>query len=334
MIMSTMVFSASALTSESILLSELSDVECIAFIKDRGVVIPEAYEDEMDSVEFARYVITRVEEDPEAVFSFGYQFLTDFANEIKAVVNDYYQTSQTTGYAYRGSLENILEDNIVVGTWKAEYEDYNCYAYAIGYDTWIHPGQIEWMNMGNDYETYMYNLNANIFTIAGWVQDDLESLGYSVDSPTTAMPDVSVSEHNHLICVRKDEDTTLDFHLMVLKTDGAWYHKPGDTNPLKYKYTPTSGRVWVLEGYNGAIYSRDEDVTYDSTIYYIKYTTPHEYEYEPCGSNQHIRTCTICGDTSGSAISCVYSNNVCRICGGSKPIDLTPNKFGGVLLEE
>ena len=33
-----------------------------------------------------------------------------------------------------------------------------------------------------------------------------------------------------------------------------------------------------------------------------------------CGSDEHIGTCSICGNTSGP-MPCMYVNNTCRICG-------------------
>lgn len=64
-------------------------------------------------------------------------------------------------------------------------------------------------------------------------------------------------------------------------------------------------------------YSTDscvEDWTYESTIYYIEYTT-HDYEFEYYGANRHILTCTTCGGTSGSPEYCIERSDTCIICG-------------------
>lgn len=203
------------------------------------------------------------------------------------------------------------------GSWSNSFTQYNCYGYAVGYYDLINPGHIAWMNEGHDYDDYVYNATAKLAFIATWVKNDLESLGYSVEFPTTTRPDMTVTAHTHLICLRRAENLSHDFHFMKLGQDGDWYHKPGQTNPLKYKYVPSNSRVWICEGYDGVddVYFYDSSYLYDSTIFYIEYTTPHEWEYVYCGSGQHINTCTICEETTGAAISCTYLNDVCRICG-------------------
>ena len=105
---------------------------------------------------------------------------------------------------------------------------------------------------------------------------------------------------------------------MKLEEDGFWYHKPGRTCLLKYKHTPSSGTDWTLEYYDGEEALRQEMVTYDSEIYFIEYTTPHTYKYEMYGYEQHIRICTICGETAGTPMTCMYFNTVCKSCGRTK----------------
>lgn len=294
----------------------LTDEECIEFLYESGVLIPSIYEEEIECAPFVRSIIKTVSTDPNALFAYGSKELQDFALAIKAALNER-NGNKASLLASQYSSSNILQDNTVYGTWHSEYLDYNCYAYAIGYNEWICPGQIEWVSMGNDSANFRYNATANIQTIASWIEDDLVSLGYTVSTPTTVRPSVTVSDHHHLICVRKDNDVSLDFHLMKLGTDGKWLHKPGNTIPLKYKYTPSMERVWTSEGYSGQTgqYYRNTDITYDSTIYFIEYTTPHSWTYKYCGNGQHIRTCSICDQTVEPALSCVYVNHTCRLCG-------------------
>lgn len=322
----TMGVSVSAVNTGIEKLSELSDDECIKFLKDNGVAIPEIYEDELDCVPFVRLIIEQVEEDNNTEFAFGYTVLLEFAYEIKTAVNEYYSNGDIMTIAYESSTSNILQDNIVYGSWQSEYEFYNCYAYAIGLDEAFNPGQIEWVNLGNAKADYLYDWTEDILTIAGWVYDDLVSLGYAVENPTTSMPTTLVDIHTNLVCIRKDNDGyggINDYHVMRKGTDGNWYHKPGKTNPLKYKVVPSYEHIWVSEGYNGKDYTyfRISDFTYDSTIYFIKYTTPHKYVYKSCGSNQHISTCTICGETSDSATACIYINYICKFCGHDNRYD-------------
>ena len=54
--------------------------------------------------------------------------------------------------------------------------------------------------------------------------------------------------------------------------DEYWYHKPGRTAPLRYKYHP-SAKVWTNEhSYGGS--ELLGDTIYDSDIYYIVYSVP------------------------------------------------------------
>lgn len=305
--------SASALEENNPKLSELSSAELLVFLESKGIAIPAEYENDYDCIPLVRTVIKQTEENPQATFSFGFKFMVDFAAEIQSAVISHYGANPNT----RATTVtwNILQANNVVGSWSDEYLVYNCYAYAIGYDEWIHPGQIEWIANGNASNTYFCNPYANALTMAQWVQNDLECLGHTVNDPTTTMPDIDVTAHHHLICIRKDDDDQLDFHLMVQKADGKWYHKPSKTNPLQYKFVPDSNVDWVYEVYDGTYYTRNTDFTYESEIYFIEYTTNHKWSMAPTGSHQHIRTCSICHQTSGTASSCVFLNGVCRTCG-------------------
>lgn len=335
-------------TTNSGLLSELTDDECIAFLKSSGVEIPALFEEESTWAVFIRSTIEQVEENPHVSFPYGYTVLANFANDIKRAVNEYYGSTQMTQYNLPRST-NILKDNVVCGSWNDSYLNYTCYAYAIGDTVMRDPGQYYWISMGNSASTYIYIDNASISTIASWIEDDLESLGYTVGSVTTTNPNTNVNGHTKLICVRKDNNTVLagydqngnavyiyDYHLMKLNADGYWYHKPGDTNPLRYKYTPTNSRIWVSEGYKGAenTYFRYEDFTYDSAIYFIEYTTPHDYEHKYCGSGQHIKTCTICQATTGIASNCIYVNGRCKVCKGYQTITTSLGKYSSIALAE
>ena len=315
-------------TEDPVPLSHLSDDACIAFLKENGVEIPPLFDSENMWAGFIRSTIQQVEENPNVVFAYGYTVICKFANDIKQAVNEHYGVNEATVYGRIASMNNILVDNTVVGTWDDSYEDYNCYAYAIGDTVGHNPGYYHWVSLDNDPELHVYNWYANIYTIATWIESDLECLGYTVNSVTTTMPSTEVDAHNKLICVRKDTDGVFlynddngdpvyfyDYHLMKLSTNGSWYHKPGPTNPLQYKYTPNSSVAWVDESYDGTFYERNTSFDYDSTIYFIEYTSSHKWSMAPTGTHQHIRTCSICHQTSGTASSCVFLNGVCRTCG-------------------
>lgn len=177
--------------------------------------------------------------------------------------------------------------------------------------------------------------------LAMLVVNDLEALGYE----NVEIADIyDTSAHKQVICVRKDDDgyfdwgylsTIKDYHFMRQDINGSWYHKPGRTNPLKYKYSPSDSVPWICEFYDGNVYGCDSRISYDSLIWYVVYDiSDHEYEYEPCSSSQHILTCTICGDTEGSAMSCVYLNGFCKFCGAQEYTQLEPNKLSANTQEE
>jgi hypothetical protein len=137
----TMSVSASAINNNYSLLSSLSDEECVAFLENNGVTIPEIYDDESEWLPFIRQVIQKVEENPDAEFLFGYTVPLQFAYEIKRVVNEYYGT-RNVACAAAWPVSALL-DNTVHGIWSNEYLNYNCYAYAIGYSSAANPGQLK-----------------------------------------------------------------------------------------------------------------------------------------------------------------------------------------------
>lgn len=310
--------------SETASTASFSDEECLDFLAQHSITIPDGFYVEEECISFVQYVLTTLEANPSATFVFNSKALIDFA---AAIQNAYLEANN---YSYLmpcdlvGSTSNILRYNQVVGSWSDSYENYNCYAYAIGHNEWIHPGELDWVAMGNEKEDYIYNETANVYTIANWICDDLESKGYTVDAMTSTMPSTTVNSHKRLICVRKDQDTK-DFHLMKLESDGYWYHKPGESNPLRYTSILSSSYVWIQEAYfkiNGVnLYLTDTDMTYESLIYFISYSLPHDYEYSYYGmidgAHYHIRTCTGCDATTGSAIACFYkgSSSNCMVCG-------------------
>ncbi len=71
-------------------LSDLSERECIAFVKSMGVGIPDDYEDELMWGRFVKDTIAQVEEDPDCRFVYSYATTQVFAEEIRAAVNKYY----------------------------------------------------------------------------------------------------------------------------------------------------------------------------------------------------------------------------------------------------
>ena len=72
------------------ILSEMSEKECIEFIKSRGVIIP----DELDNDELGELVkniISHVEMYPDQDLGFSYNITHEFAESIRKVVKEYYK---------------------------------------------------------------------------------------------------------------------------------------------------------------------------------------------------------------------------------------------------
>ena len=294
----------------------------------------------MDS--FFRTVMNAVEENPETVFAFGYTVTLEFANKIKAAVNEYYGIPNTV-VSLLSDSDVTLEDNVLVGDWKSEYTQYNCYAYAIDYSQGMNPGDFSGTGDENGDGWPDYIFTGSVSDAADCVRSDLDIFGYTVTKFTTTRPNTSVTAHTKLICIRTDVDGVntrgyCDYHFMKKGEDGNWYHKPGATNPLRYLYTPSNGTDWVCEGYDGTeeTYFRYTWMTYDSEIYYIEYTIPDDWAWKYCGNGQHIQTCSVCGDTKGSALACVYKNGstTCSLCGNFDDyIGLNRNKLLQLLAE-
>lgn len=310
-------------------LSEMTDEDCIAFVHTYDIKIPQWYENDIEWAPFIRKVISMVEENPNVSFGFGHTDLLDFAEAIQQTIVENNLACNNVARTPITSTTNILEDNWVYGQWNDQYGDYNCYAYAIGQTEQLNPGELS----GNSYTGI-----PEVATLAHYAKEDLWALGYTGAYASSVA--YTSSGHRQVLRFRRgtfyDEDNLCmasDYHVMRSGTDGYWYHKPGRTNPLKYKY-PTSTAAWVYEAYDGENYVRDEAITYSGETWYVVYTTPCEYEYEPCSSSQHILTCTICGDTEGSAMSCIYLNGFCKACGAQEYTHLTLNKLSANIQEE
>ena len=285
------------------------------------------YDAEIDCAPFIRIIIEYVENDPNVEFCFNWSTLNEFANNIATAVRNYYGLADIS--LYLESEENILEDNDLYGEWNNKYRDYRCYSYVMGYEQYYEPGQILAVNYGRDPNLVEYDYySADISQIAEWVQLDIESEGYQVTDNSDVMPELDNSAHESLICVRKGTGAVRDYHFMILGNNGVWYHKPGASNPLRYKYASVDGKDWVSEGYFGDTgkYFRYPNIVYDSDIYYIRFLTPHSFRIENKNSGTHSKTCIICEQTT--IINCTYTytatsslhhQGTCIHCGYTTP---------------
>lgn len=107
--------------------------------------------------------------------------------------------------------------------------------------------------------------------LAIYVKEDLENIGMTNVIIQDSIPEL-IYDNQELICLRvKDED----YHFMRYdKKTNAWYHKPGNSAILRYKYIPSNGLPWKSElfSFNKA---RFGNKSYNSNIKFIIYTKPY-----------------------------------------------------------
>ena len=290
--------SATVLTESKPLLSEMSESECIAFIKENGITLPQIYDSEAEWGPFVKSCIELFETDPHAPITISYTVNAKVAREIRNVVRNYYDIvtehiGQNTLYI-RNTSSTWLEHSTVYSTWVSSFENYNCYSYALGItDAWFDPGLITALsNNPAALDTWEMDIpNTTIEEIVERVEDDLQTLQkVRIFHRASEMDTSNLCTNESVICVRKGPE---DYHFMRYSTDG-WLHKPGETQILKYNITPTNSENWT----NEAVYKNnyvEPDTVYDSTIYFISYDG-HNWEYTPNGNGTHTKTCAICGD--------------------------------------
>lgn len=164
------------------------------------------------------------------------------------------------------------------GKWLNRWLNYNCYAFAI--ERFEYPQkyssyrriQYQPGNFSHNTELNIYRKSAEY--IANAVKDDLVAIGHEESSISISTSIPTVNSNQQLICIRTSSANAndWDYHFMRFdsKTD-AWYHKPGDSAILKYKYTPSNTRNWIAEGSKCGAEQLNNRITYTSTIYFIRY---------------------------------------------------------------
>lgn len=273
-------------------------------------------------------IIHQVEDDPYYVFAYDYTVTEQFAEDIKTVVNAYYgisplqyESSQIINTRY------TLQDSVPIGSWNPRFRQYNCYSYALGITTTVYdPGEIVY-GIGNSPLSLSSDMDDQVRLIVA----DLEYLGYHCISESLHCPNYAImSDGFRAICYRVGD---YDYHFMRMDSS-YWSHKPGKTQPLRYKYTPTQHLRWSNEyQYEGRAY--EGYVYYTSQLRFITYCIPSvqyiyddwhgEYcpgcdtiirsencsnEYTYCGSldigDCHHISCVICGHVAET------NTTVCR----------------------
>lgn len=276
-----------ASSNEKQVLSTLDDDTLYDLLQDYEVDIPDFGVNDEEVTSFIRYVINKVEEDPSYYMAVSYDVLSDFIDDITEFTKEYYSAQIETYNLVSTSSSPSLQDSLVFedgewvsigGDWNPKWENYNCYAYSIK-----RTEEPEYYSTGKQYQPgdfsgqFSYEMGTNIGDLKSAIEVDLTSLGYEVIYNDTICPS-EVGDNQELICVRTGyfiyNSRWTDYHFMRYdKNTDSWYHKPGPTAVLKYKYNPTSNVEWTNENsYEGNI--NDYSYIYDSEIYYILYNVP------------------------------------------------------------
>lgn len=219
-----------AKAEESIPFEDLTGSQCIEYIQSKGVEVPQELSGQTDIGSFVKSVIMTCVVNPDYSFHYNYFATQEFVQNIQSIINDarikdnFNQGLTATASSY------TLQDSTVYSDVNVEY--YNCYAYSIGRTEYPNEYDTAFQYQPGDFSNTDFDIDMSIFTIAQIVKADLNALGYYDVLVSSVKPEVD--SNAKLICVRKG---TIDYHFMKYDS-GVWYHKPGNTAILKYKYQP------------------------------------------------------------------------------------------------
>ncbi|MFA7126575.1 MAG: hypothetical protein WC182_03295 [Bacilli bacterium] len=123
-------------------LSELSEYECIEFIVENDIKIPQELEGSTELGVFVKWVIETVEINSNYEFMYNYEVLHNFVESIRElVINKSVSQPTKDGQAITANTTYTLQDNTQYGAWNNNFSDYNCYIYSIGRtDVFKNPG--------------------------------------------------------------------------------------------------------------------------------------------------------------------------------------------------
>lgn len=260
---------------DKVLLSSLEQEQCIMFLSDMGVTIPE----ELTGINIKKLVFD-FEVEPNLRYVVNHTVAADFFEDVRSLVNSYYgRIANQEAKIARYSLQYST-----LYSWNpTTMPNYNCYAYAIGRNLACDPG---------DFSGQFYDHTANIWSVADIVKDDLQGqLGYDCVKMQGTRP-TSTSGWSNVIDVRKDTTGDYyginDYHFSKLLSSN-WYHKPGPTAILKFINPPSNSVAWTNEAYNGIYHA--PSIWYESSNVYLLYKPNHGYvSYMWTGNHYHSGT--------------------------------------------
>lgn len=266
-------------SSFSYTLSEMSEENCIDFIIENSVDIPNEFIANPELGEFVKHIIQSAEANPECPIVFNNNVSYRFAEDIRAAVLDHYDLSILPSLSYTTPNSSPILTSSQQNEffyWENGYEAFNCYAFAI--ERTEDPSEY---STAYQYQPGDFALTGSFWTVntilelAEVVKDDLEFLGYNVSLHTQF---TNPGANEKLIAIRWTPGR--DFHFMKYNpNDEYWYHKPGWTSVLRFLGAQSNNDPWLHEGFypNGEEFI-DSYYNYTSDIYYIRYSTlPFEF---------------------------------------------------------
>ncbi len=286
--------------SSDSLLSQMTEDECVTFVKNKGIEIPEDFAHSADLGKIIKEIFIQIENNPNQDFNYNYYVTQLFATDIKKAVYDYYGLDSSIETCSTSSVSSYtLQDSTLYS--NSGYLNYNCYAYAIDRDEQQSEYKTGRQYQPGDISQTEFNMSLSIYNMALVVKADLQALGYQQIAVSSVMP--TIDGNKHLICIRRG---TSDYHFMEY-ISGDWYHKPGFNAILKYNYQPSTSRIWTGEYVDKNGVAHSSSYTYTDTIYYISYQYPSNVSATWSGTV--IKTNAVC-------LSCIksnYPNSVLRL---------------------
>lgn len=257
--------------------STISEEESIDFVEHHNIDIPDKIENSQNLGKITSDIIKRISSDSNCVFSYNYDKMQLYAENIQEAVISYLGNNSniallsTSTYTLQYNTVKNSSGNWVTsgGAWNAKWSNFNCYAYSINRTEnpqYYSSGWYIQYQPGDMSEAGCFDDCNDITDLVDIVEKDLEKMGYSNISSTLSIP--MITDNQELVCIRMGEE---DYHFMRYDSEtNAWYHKPGATAVLKYNYIPSNNYIWNNE-YSRYGVESGPTTTYDSDIYFIKY---------------------------------------------------------------
>lgn len=295
------------------LLSQMTEDECFDFIIQNGIEIPVELDEPVGLKALIKKTIEVVESEPSYDFVYNFDKTQKLVEDIRELVNNYYGVTIDDNISYLSGISSYqLQYNYVYGNgewrtsggeWNDKWLGYNCYAYSINRSDkpqYYNPYSYYIQYQPGDFAgTGSYYSGIPISSLASIIKADLEAIGLTNVTISDSIP-TSLNSNQKLICVRTG---AVDYHFMRFDpvTD-AWYHKPGNTAVLKYKYVPSNSMNWITEGsFRGEEFY--DGFAYNSSIKYIV------YDIDTLVLNCHT-TETIVNKTIPSGKDTIYEINI------------------------